>query len=75
MIEVRSPDDKLRLLREKMDDYIANGVKLAWLVDPIERKVTIYRPGGEPEILNNPVSVAGEGPMEGFVLDLSRVFN
>jgi Uma2 family endonuclease len=75
VIEVRSPDDKPRLLREKMEDYMANGVKLAWLVDPLERTVTLYRPGRAPETLANPASVAGEGPVEGFVLDLDRVFD
>jgi Uma2 family endonuclease len=74
VIEVRSPDDKPRLLREKMEDYMANGVKLAWLVDPLERTVAIYRPGRAPEMLANPASVAGEKPVEGFVLDLDRVF-
>lgn len=75
VIEVRSPEDKMRLLREKMEEYIANGVKLAWLIDPRERTVAIYRPGRAPEILANPSSVAGEGPVEGFVLHLAGVFS
>jgi len=74
VIELRSPDDKLRLLREKMEDYMNNGVKLGWLIDPIQRTVTIYRPGRAPEILANPSSVAGEGPVDGFVLELIRLF-
>ena len=57
-----------------MEEYMANGVKLAWLVDPLERTVAIYRPGRALEMLANPASVAGEGPVEGFVLDLDRVF-
>jgi Uma2 family endonuclease len=74
VIEVRSPEQRVRALHEKMDEYIANGVKLAWLVDPIDRTVSIYRPGQEPEVLHDPVSVAGEGPVGGFVLELGRVF-
>jgi len=73
VIEVRSPHDRPRLLREKMDDYMANGVQLSWLIDPIERTVTIYRPGLEPEIVTNPASITGEGPVTGFVLKLDRV--
>ncbi|HXP83549.1 MAG TPA: Uma2 family endonuclease [Bryobacteraceae bacterium] len=73
VIEVRSPDDRIRLLREKMEAYISNGVQLAWLIDPKERSVTVYRPGHPPQVLNNPASMAGEGPVEGFVLDLARV--
>lgn len=73
VIEVRSPDDRIARLRDKMQRYIAAGVLLAWLIDPIERTVTIYRPNRDPETLKNPKSVAGEGPVEGFVLDLSDI--
>jgi len=73
LIEVRSPDQRARSLREKMEEYISNGVKLAWLIDPVERTVAIYRPGRDPEVLANPTTVAGEGPVEGFVLNLDRI--
>jgi Uma2 family endonuclease len=75
VIEVRSPDDRMSKLREKMEEYIANGVQLAWLIDPQERTVSIYRDANAPEILNNPTSVASEGPVAGFVLNLDRVFD
>jgi Uma2 family endonuclease len=74
VIEVRSPEQRARPQREKMEEYIANGVLLGWLIDPLERTVTIYRPRREPEVLTNPSQVAGEGPVAGFVLDLSRIF-
>jgi Uma2 family endonuclease len=73
VIELRSPEDKIRLLQEKMEEYIDNGVQLAWLIDPSERTVTIYRPGREIEVLSNPATVLGEGPVEGFVLDLNGI--
>ena len=75
VIEIRSPDDRLRPLWEKMEEYIANGVKLGWLIDPLERTVTIYRAGQAPETLNAPERVQGDGPVQGFVLELKRVFN
>jgi len=74
LIEVRSPHDRLRVLHEKMEEYLANGVQLAWLIDPQKRTVTIYRTGQSPQAIENPASVSGEGPVAGFVLDLSRVF-
>ena len=73
VIEVRSPDDRISRVRDKMQRYIAAGVLLAWLIDPFERTVSIYRPSGAPEVLVNPTSVAGEGPVEGFVLDLKGI--
>jgi Uma2 family endonuclease len=73
VIEVRSPHDRIVRLRDKMQRYIAAGVLLAWLIDPLERSVTIYRPNREPELLTSPNSVSGEGPVEGFVLNLEGI--
>jgi Uma2 family endonuclease len=70
VIELRSPDDRLSRLRPKMREWVDNGAKLAWLIDPERRVVEIYRPDHEPEFLDNVDSVAGEGPVQGFVLDL-----
>jgi Uma2 family endonuclease len=73
VIEVRSPDDRLVVLRKKMEEYIANGVRLGWLIDPKTRSVAIYRAGRSPEVLSNPVTVAGEGPVKGFVLSMDGI--
>ena len=75
VIEVRSPHDRLSRLQDKMPRYIAAGVQLAWLIDPFGKTVTIYRPDREPEILVNPTSVAGEGPVQGFELDLKGILD
>src|SRR5258708_27413619 len=73
LIELRSPGDRIRTLREKMEEYLANGVQLGWLIDPMERTVTIYRPGQAPQMLTNPARVEGEGAVAGFILDLARI--
>jgi Uma2 family endonuclease len=75
VIELRSQSDRLRVLREKMDEYIANGARLGWLIDPENRTVEVYRPGCGPETLKEVESVSGEGPVEGFVLDLRTVWD
>jgi Uma2 family endonuclease len=74
ILELRSPSDRLRDLQSKMQQWIANGAQVAWLVDPIEKSVTIYRRGQSPEHLANPTSVQGTGPIAGFELVLSRVW-
>lgn len=43
--EIRSSSDQLDMLFEKMDRYILNGVRLAWLIDPIDEKAWVYAPG------------------------------
>jgi Uma2 family endonuclease len=73
LIEVRSPGQRAAPLREKMREYMDNGVQLGWLIDPQERTVTIYGPGREPEVLAEPKSVSGEGPVAGFVLSLDGI--
>lgn len=74
VIELRSKSDWLADVQEKMNVWMSNGAELAWLIDPIERAVTIYRQGREPERLDNISQVAGEGPVAGFVLPLDRIF-
>jgi Uma2 family endonuclease len=73
VIEIRSPGDRLRPLQEKMEEYIANGVQLGWLIDPKERTIAIYSSGATPRVLQNPSVAEGEGPMAGFVLNLEQI--
>jgi len=75
VVEVRSETDRLRPLQEKMEMWIANGAEVAWLIDPIEKAVTIYRPGDEPEHLAHPTSVQGTGPIAGFELVMARIWD
>jgi Uma2 family endonuclease len=73
VIELRSPSDSLKDLREKMQEYIDNGARLGWLIDPLTLKVEIYRPGQPPEVLIQPTQLSGENVLSGFVLDLTGV--
>ena len=45
VIELRSLSDRLPDLKEKMEEYIANGARLGWLLDSIDNFAIIYRPG------------------------------
>ncbi|MBE9257042.1 Uma2 family endonuclease [Dolichospermum sp. LEGE 00246] len=74
VIELRSSSDNLKPLQEKMQEYIDNGVKLAWLIDRKQRKVFIYRPGQAVEELDNPQTLTGEDLLPGFILDLSLIW-
>jgi Uma2 family endonuclease len=74
VVELRSPSDALDVLQEKMDEYIANGAALGWLIDPDERKVYVYQPDATVVCLEDPAQIAGDPVLRGFVLDLSRVW-
>lgn len=75
VIELRSQSDRLSTLRAKMREYIENGATLGWLIDPESRAVEIYRPGREPERIEDAGSIQGEGLTATFVLDLRAIWD
>lgn len=75
VVELRSRTDSLAELKTKMEEYIANGAILGWLVDPLERTVHVYRGGVALEILNNPATVSGEPLLKGFVLEMQALWD
>lgn len=75
VVELRSPSDRLSDLQAKMDEYIANGARLGWLIDPISREVHVYRPGQAPAVLAGPAAISGDPVLPGFVLDLTLIWD
>ncbi|HEY9876689.1 MAG TPA: Uma2 family endonuclease [Candidatus Obscuribacterales bacterium] len=74
VVELRSPSDSLKTLREKMQEYMDNQARLGWLLDRPNKRVEIYRQGRDVEILESPTTLSGEDVLPGFVLDLSEIF-
>ena len=75
VIEIKSGSDRLGTVRKKMREYLENGAQLGWLINPERRSVEIYRPGGEAETRTGIAKIEGEGPVAGFVLDLTYVWD
>jgi Uma2 family endonuclease len=75
VVELRSPSDSVKRLQKKMEEYVANGAQLGWLIDPFERKVYVYRPGAQPEVLEDPEAVSGEPLLRGFALDVKALWD
>ena len=74
VIELRSESDSVAKLKTKMEEYVENGVSLGWLIDPIERKVYVYRPEKEVGVLENPTEVSDEPLLQGFTLNLKEIW-
>ena len=54
-----------------METYLANGVKVGFLLDLTNESATIYRPGWEPEEVSNfDATLSAEPALPGFELDL-----
>lgn len=75
VVEVRSKSDLLKKVQDKMQDvWMANGVRLGWLIDPFDEKVHIYRQGQEPEIRQGFAGkfLSGEDVLPGFRMALDK---
>ena len=77
VIELVSPSDvknqRYEDLQAKMQEYLDNGVRLGWLIEPSAKTVEIYHSGKKVEILNNPQTLSGENVSPEFILDLSEI--
>ncbi|MBC6418705.1 MAG: Uma2 family endonuclease [Prochloron sp. SP5CPC1] len=74
VVELRSKSDSLQKLQSKMVEYRENGVKLGWLIDSGNKRVEIYRPSLDVEVLTSPTNLSGENILPGFVLNLEKIW-
>ncbi|NEP21628.1 Uma2 family endonuclease [Moorena sp. SIO3I6] len=75
VIELRSPSDRVKDLKDKMEEYMDNGARLGWLIEPNSRRVYIYRPGADVEQLENPTTVKGDDSvLPGFVMVMEEIW-
>jgi Uma2 family endonuclease len=73
-VELVSESDDLEDTQAKMREYIENGLRLGWLINPKDKQVETYRPLVEVEVLQSPTSLSGEDVLPGFVLNLQIIF-
>lgn len=71
VLELRSATDSLRVLQEKMEEYMDSGVRLGWMFNPQDREVEIYRPKSVKAVLTLPTTLSGEDVLPGFALKIS----
>jgi Uma2 family endonuclease len=74
IIEIRSQSDSRTSVETKMQLWLENGAELAWLVDPIDVNVTIYRTDHASELLERPEVVKATEPVAGFELPCARLW-
>src|SRR5689334_9444458 len=74
VVELRSETDRLTTLLSKMEEYIANGAAMGWLIDPLNRRVHVYRPDQEALVLENPDVVSGDPLLPGFRLEMGELW-
>lgn len=74
VLELRSPSDKIAEQSAKLEEYIACGARLGWLLDPDGRRVHVYRPGRAVEIVEGATELRGDPELPGLVLDLRSIW-
>ena len=75
VIELRSPSDNINFLQEKMQEYIANGASLGWLIDPETKQVYVYQPNKTVIVLDDPTCVSTDDVLSGFTLELAKIWD
>jgi Uma2 family endonuclease len=73
VVELRSRSDRVKKLRKKLREYIEQGARLGWLIDPIRGTAEIYRPGRPVERLVKPATLSGEDVLPGFALEMKGI--
>jgi Uma2 family endonuclease len=73
-IELCSETDDLPDIQNKMQEYLDNGLRLGWLIDPRTRRVEIYKLGRSVQILQAPLTLSEEAVLPGWVLSLEKIF-
>jgi len=73
VIELRSKSDRLGKLKEKMEEYIANGARLGWLLDPLDNCAYVYRAGLSTERIESPTILTGDPVLPGFKFDFREI--
>lgn len=73
VLELRSPSDEPKYLQGKMDAWIKNGCRLAWLIDPQQKKAFIFQPGVTTTEVSFTSSLVGEDVLPNFSFQLSKL--
>ena len=74
VVEIMSPSNAWEAVRQKIEEYFAIGVEQVWIVEPANRAVQVYQARDAVRTLTEDDALDGEGPLEGFALDIHTLF-
>ena len=75
VLELRSPSDTINVLHDKMQEYMANGSSLGWLIDPETKRVYVYQANQPVVNLDSPLSLTADEVVTGFKLELAKIWD
>ena len=74
VLELMSPTDNLITVQKKMEEYMSNGVRLGWLINPEDKIVEVYLPENVKEVLDYPKTIANDDILPGLVVELDTIW-
>lgn len=74
VVEVLSPSDRWTNTRVRVQQYLAHGVPLVWVVDPIRQTVTVFRPNELQQVLDETETLTGNGVLPDFSCKVAELF-
>lgn len=72
-VEIKSPDDTYKEMRDTADFYLANGARMVWLIYPEKRLVEVHTPD-DFDILTDNDTLDGSDVLPGFTLPARDIF-
>lgn len=72
-VEVISPSETFQDVQEKIEDYLASGVEMIWIVRPKQTTITVYRPQHELTVLRIGDSLDGADVIPGFTCSVEDI--
>ncbi len=73
-VEILSPSNQWETVTDKIRDYLECGVALVWVLDPVFRTVTVYRPGADPVLFSASQELTAEPHLPGFRVAVAQLF-
>ncbi len=73
-VEVLSPSESASEVLEKIDEWLAAGTRLVWVVDPEKKNVRVYAPNRQPQVLHLKDRLSGEDVLPGLSVDVAEIF-
>jgi Uma2 family endonuclease len=73
-VEILSPSDEQEEIDDKVILYLESGVSVVWVIHPIFRTVTVYRPDAEPVLFNASQELSAEPHLPGFRVPVAKLF-
>jgi Uma2 family endonuclease len=75
VIELRSPNDNLKALQDKMQEYIENGASLGWLINTEAKQVLVFQPQKKQFCVENPEVMSANEVLQGFELNMQKIWD